>query len=146
MARSRKILIGLALTVLAAGAAVYCWQHFRFQHRPTPPNIHKVGGTILVYEVDTARFPDGVPPANFSMDHLAETLRRRIDPTGEAGVAVRPVGDLRIEISVPRHDKDHKDDLDRVRNLITHIGKLSFLIVADTQDDNQTHAGGPEVL
>src|SRR5580698_4912486 len=84
-------------------------------------NIYKlgtgiVGGTILVYEVDLERTRQRTagmiqqdvgsggkssPSAGLSreeMNQLAMEIQRRIDPTDIKNVAVRPLGNDRIEI------------------------------------------------
>jgi SecD/SecF fusion protein len=131
---------------LAAGIILVGWQIYRRVSNRTPPDtnqertspeIRTGEATLLVYEVDTSRFPNGVPPADFTLHPLIKALQVRIDPTGEAGVVIRPAGELRVEVSVPHRHKDHDRELSRVRDLISHPGKLQFVIVANPDDDRE---------
>ena len=40
--------------------------------------VDLVGGTILVYEVDVDKFPDGKMPENYKPEELAAAIKRRI--------------------------------------------------------------------
>jgi len=60
-----------------------------------------VGGTILVYEVDIDKFPNGQLPDGWDASTLAASLKRRIDPNDLYNVTIRPVGNTRIEIILP---------------------------------------------
>jgi SecD/SecF fusion protein len=64
------------------------------------PGPDLVGGTILVYEVDTTKFPDGRVPPNVGAD-LAAALKRRIDPADLKNITIRPVSNTRVEIVLP---------------------------------------------
>src|SRR4249920_1740087 len=64
------------------------------------------GGTILVYEVDQelskqSRSSDSGSGRAKSDTALAESLKRRIDPTDLLGVVIRPLGETRVEIILP---------------------------------------------
>ena len=95
----RKLLLILAgfavLGVLGVGG-FYAYRNL------TRPTMEKSGGTVLVYEVDVDRFPEGKLPAQFQMEEMAAVLRRRVDATDRTGITVTPVGPLRVEIAVPR--------------------------------------------
>jgi SecD/SecF fusion protein len=64
--------------------------------------VDLVGGTILVYEVDTSKpLPEG-----FKIEELAASLKRRIDPNDLLNVTIRPVPSVagstpRVEIILP---------------------------------------------
>ena len=67
--------------------------------------VDLVGGTILVYEVDTERMdlqqkenPNAKP---FDPAEMAAFLKRRIDPADLYNVTIRPVGKTRFEIILP---------------------------------------------
>lgn len=62
--------------------------------------VDLVGGTILVYEVDATKFPNGEVPAGTGAD-LAAALKRRIDPADLYNITIRPVGNRRVEIILP---------------------------------------------
>src|SRR5438093_1304472 len=59
--------------------------------------VDLVGGTILVYEIDTTR----ELRKGYSKELMAERLKRRIDPNDLYNVTIRPVSDTRVEIILP---------------------------------------------
>jgi SecD/SecF fusion protein len=63
--------------------------------------VDLVGGTILVYEVDETKFPDGKIPQTYKPEELAASLKRRIDPADLYNVTIRPVSSTRVEIILP---------------------------------------------
>jgi SecD/SecF fusion protein len=84
--------------------------------------VDLVGGTILVYEVDESRWPDGVPPQEYSVEKLAAKLKNRIDPADLYNVTIRPIGKTRIEIILPTGGvkyAQHQEDV--WRNLIDEL-------------------------
>jgi SecD/SecF fusion protein len=71
--------------------------------------VDLVGGTILVYEVDTERLAEQqrTNPKKFDSGEMAAFLKRRIDPADIYNVTIRPVGDTRFEIILPTGDAEH---------------------------------------
>jgi preprotein translocase subunit SecD len=130
----RKIVLGLALVALLVVAAVFGWRLYR---QWTRPDMAKVGGTVLVYEVDESRWPEGKKPESYSAEQLAAKLKQRIDPADLYGVTVRPLNDTRVEISLPRRDGDHAEQVQQVKELIARTGALEFRILANTDDDKE---------
>jgi SecD/SecF fusion protein len=67
--------------------------------------VDLVGGTILVYEVDTDRLAeqqkDNPQAKKFDAAEMAAFLKRRIDPADMYNVTIRPVGETRFEIILP---------------------------------------------
>src|SRR5689334_11001036 len=63
--------------------------------------VDLVGGTILVYEVDQSRWPDGVMPADYSVEKLTAKLKQRIDPADLYNVRITALSKTRIEIVLP---------------------------------------------
>ncbi|HEX4591817.1 MAG TPA: hypothetical protein VH120_17905, partial [Gemmataceae bacterium] len=67
--------------------------------------VDLVGGTILVYEVDTERLAeqqkDNPQAKKFDAGEMAAFLKRRIDPADLYNVTIRPVGETRFEIILP---------------------------------------------
>jgi SecD/SecF fusion protein len=67
--------------------------------------VDLVGGTILVYEVDTERLAeqhkDNPQAKPFDAGEMAAFLKRRIDPADLYNVTIRPVGETRFEIILP---------------------------------------------
>jgi preprotein translocase subunit SecD len=94
-----------------------------------PPTVERVGGTVLVYEVDSER-----RPAEYQPQALTDAVKRRLDPSGVSGIAVRPLEKGRIEIQIPRAH-DHEEHVARLKNLLAQTGLLEFRIVANDADD-----------
>ena len=88
------------------------------------------GGTILVYEVKK----DSTASGNVNLDELITALKRRINPQGVEDMAIRKVGNDRIEIVLPKKTTDEVDDIKRK---LTNVGSLEFRILA-----NHKHDGG----
>src|SRR5262245_14747248 len=66
--------------------------------------VDLVGGTILVYEVDTEKLEQESKDPNrkpFDPAEMAAFLKRRIDPADIYNVTIRPVGETRFEIILP---------------------------------------------
>ncbi len=63
--------------------------------------VDLVGGTILVYEVDESRWPNGVVPPDYSVEKLTAKLKQRIDPADLYNVTIRPLSKTRVEIILP---------------------------------------------
>jgi SecD/SecF fusion protein len=98
--------------------------------------VDLAGGTIVVYEVD----PEKKPPEGFKIDQLAERLKRRIDPADLYNVTVRGVAGTRVEVILPFGGTAERrgfsaPEVDRVKELISRVGSLRFLILANTRDD-----------
>ncbi len=88
------------------------------------------GGTILVYEVKKDVNASGA----VNLDELITALKRRINPQGVEDMAIRKVGNDRIEIVLPKKSSDEVDDIKRK---LTNVGSLEFRILA-----NHKHDGG----
>jgi len=101
-------------------------------HRRRPPwlDINKVGGTILVYEVDQPE-----PLTADKSDALPQAIENRVDPDGDLSVTVRLLGKRRVEIVVPRQGNRHGEDVERIKDLIARVGNLEFRILANRHDD-----------
>jgi SecD/SecF fusion protein len=127
--RSRRqtfVLCGTLLALVALGAGLV-WFLFLRTHRP---DIHAVGGTVLVYEIDRSRGDKGA-----DADLLAEALQRRVDEDGLSHVTVRALGKDRVEVQVPRAGDDHAGDVQTVKLLVARVGILEFKILANQHDD-----------
>jgi preprotein translocase subunit SecD len=101
--------------------------------RQKPPKMDDVGGTVLVYEVDTS---DADVQAHYSPQDMADAVLRRLDPKGARGITVRPVEGNRVEIGLPKGAKQ-AEDLQHLKDLLRQVGKLEFRILANTQDDQE---------
>src|SRR5262249_47827424 len=98
-------------------------------------DIAKVGGVLLVYEVDGARAP---ADADSQMDALARAVQRRLDRHERRSIAVRPIGNRRIEIAIPRGREDHAALAADGKTPLPRVGKLEFRMPATTHDDADT--------
>jgi SecD/SecF fusion protein len=103
----RRIIICVLPILLAAavvGRAVYLYEKGRGGFRL---GVDLVGGSILVYEVDTSR------PGSESVDSekLAAALKRRIDPADLYNVTIRPVqgSPPRVEIILPTGGRQQRE-------------------------------------
>jgi SecD/SecF fusion protein len=63
--------------------------------------VDLVGGTILIYEVDVSRLPDGQLPPDWDPRELARRLKARVDPNDLYNVTIRAVSNTRFEIILP---------------------------------------------
>jgi SecD/SecF fusion protein len=105
------------------------------------------GGTILVYEVDQdaskmSRGSDAGGTRAKADTALAESLKRRIDPTDILGVVIRPLGESRVEIILPYGGASEggrtgvsQAEVDKIKLLIREVGSLEFRILANDTDD-----------
>ncbi len=98
------------------------------------------GGTILVYEVDTANLPPG-----FNMDELVSALKKRADPEGVKEIPIRKIGVHRIEIILPQASDAEVED---VKKMLVDVGALEFRILANRKHDEDAipRALGPAGL
>ena len=85
------------------------------------------GGTILVYEVKKDN-----TPANFDLDELITSLKRRINPEGVLDIPIRKLGGDRIEIILP---KASAEEVEEVKAKMTDVGSLEFRILANRKHD-----------
>jgi len=120
-----KKLLALAVSagIIAGGASLY-----RNRHRLFRPDFQRTGGTLLVYEID------GEPPAG-GLDGAVAVLQRRFDPSGALGITVRATDDGEVELAVPAGPR-HDEQVDQVKRIIDRAGRLEFLILARTGDDD----------
>ncbi len=105
------------------------------------------GGTILVYEVDqdASKLSHGgdTRMGRAKADTaLADSLKRRIDPTDILGVVIRPLGESRVEIILPYGSPSeggkegvNQSEVEKIKGLIREVGSLEFRILANDTDD-----------
>jgi SecD/SecF fusion protein len=114
--------------------------------------VDLAGGSYLIYEVDHAYW-DGLSPQareEFSADTLANRLKKRIDPDNRKEVVIRPIRATppRVELILPikptRKDAPASDsggsEIDRIKRLITAVGRLEFRILAHQLNDTDRDA------
>lgn len=116
-------LLVLAGVIAAGGALVYRHRAWFFR-----PDFQQSGGTEVVFAID----PSDTRP--FAMKDLCETLMRRIDPNGVAGVLVEGDGNTQVVVRVPNGSL-HEDTVATAHALAPRQGRLEFLIVANSVDD-----------
>ena len=90
------------------------------------------GGTILVYEVETANLPPG-----FNMDELVSALKKRADPEGVKEIPIRKIGGTRIEIILPQASNE---EVEEVKKMLIDVGALEFRILANRKHDEDAIA------
>ncbi len=113
--------LSIVLVALAAGIVVTVlgW--------PPRMGIDLKGGVILVYEIDSAKQPDG----GVSMDKLVAAVSRRVNPGGQKEVTVRQYGTNQLEVIVPEVDQA---EVEFIKRIVSSAGVLEFRIVANPQD------------
>jgi SecD/SecF fusion protein len=113
--------LSIVLVALAAGILVTAlgW--------PPRMGIDLKGGVILVYEIDSAKQPEG----GVSMDKLVAAVSRRVNPGGQKEVTVRQYGTNQLEVIVPEVDQA---EVEFIKRIVSSAGVLEFRIVANPQD------------
>jgi len=130
-----RILICVVPVLL--GIYVCAWAYYNDKFRL---GVDLVGGTILVYEVDTSKQQGEVKP-----DELAAALKRRIDPADLYNVTIRPIPSEtpRVEIILPTggyasgKQTLNPEQVENIKNLIQQQGRLEFRILANGTDDKE---------
>lgn len=86
--------------------------------------VDLVGGTILIYEVDIDKFPDGKLPPDWNPQELARRLKSRIDPGDLFNITVRVASNTRFEIILPTGGSHQMDALERAwQDLLEEVEK-----------------------
>jgi hypothetical protein len=86
----KKLLLLVVVIALLAGGG---WVAYRWW--TTPPDITRVGGTLVTFET-VGELPEGVTP-----EAVTAAVRARLDPKGKEGITVRMVDARHVEIGVP---------------------------------------------
>ncbi len=114
------VVAGCLLALAAAGVGGYVWYN-----RPgRGPDINKVGGTVLTYEL---------AGEGHDLREMDDGLARLFDPRRVNGIRARAAGDGRVEIVIP----DTGAHAWRVRLIEEALagGGLELIILANRQDD-----------
>lgn len=127
----------ICLVPVLVGIYVCAWATLRDKFRL---GVDLVGGTILIYEVDTSKQQGEVQP-----DELAAALKRRIDPADLYNVTIRPIKSdpPRVEIILPTggyasgRQTLSEEEVTNIQNLIQQQGRLEFRILANPIDDKE---------
>src|SRR3954454_23518456 len=124
---SRRIAICSVLVLLSALVVGRAYVQYARGEGGFRLGVDLVGGTILVYEVDTERLEqqrlDNPTQKPFDPAEMAAFLKRRIDPADLYNVTIRPVGQTRFEIILPTggahqaqlEEQAWKDLIDKVK-------------------------------
>src|SRR5262245_52817898 len=88
------------------------------------------GGTILVYQVDTAKVVGGW--GSDQMDRWVAALSKRTNPAGTYDMTIRAMGGDRIEIVLPAASPQ---EVESIQKRITQLGRLEFRILANDKHD-----------
>jgi SecD/SecF fusion protein len=128
-----RILVCAVPVVLGIAVCAWAYQGDKFRL-----GVDLVGGTILVYEVDSSKQQGEVKP-----DELAAALKRRIDPADLLNVTIRPIASEtpRVEIILPTGGYASgkrtltNEEVENIKNLIQQQGRLEFRILANGTDD-----------
>jgi SecD/SecF fusion protein len=139
-----RILVCLVPAVLGIAVCAWAYQYGKFRL-----GVDLVGGTILVYEVDTSKQQGDV-----NADELASALKRRIDPADLLNVTIRPIKSepARVEIILPTggYASGRKtltnEEVENIKNLIQQQGRLEFRILANSIDDKEAIDRAAEYL
>ena len=86
--------------------------------------IDLVGGTSLLYEIDTTGLDRG-QIGNLSTK-VMEILKERVDPKGQLNLEWRPVGNTRLEIRMPRPPKEAFARRATYNRALEHIEALNI--------------------
>jgi SecD/SecF fusion protein len=127
--------MGLVLLALTIGFAPFINAQIQTGHwlNAIKLGIDLAGGSNMVFEVDhvaaKAAGKDNIDST--VMGQLANRVSRRINAGGTEEITVRPVGNDRIEVIVPRATQE---EVDAIKRRIVDLGSLEFDIVANRYD------------
>jgi SecD/SecF fusion protein len=128
--------IGTVLLAITLGLAPFVYQivqtgEFGSWKNALRWGIDLAGGTNLIYQVETEKAEAEQKDVNLAMEKMVSTISKRINPSGAEEVAVRRVGQDRIEIIIPGADPGVVAEK---KAAMTRIGSLEFGIVANDHD------------
>jgi len=92
------------------------------------PGIDLAGGSVLVYEIDTAGLEEWEKQG--LADRVMEILKARVDPNSQFNLVWRPIGNNRLEIQLPRPPKEAKERRDRYEAALDKVRALNVPRVA----------------
>jgi len=125
--------IGVVLFTAFLGLTPFVWQEaFGGQWTDAMrPGIDLAGGTNLVFQVNFDAAEKEIDDPARVMDQMVGAVARRLDPAGQEQITVRRVGADRIEVIIPRADRDI---VERKKKMMTRLGSLEFAILANQRD------------
>jgi SecD/SecF fusion protein len=98
---SRRLILVLVILLLGTWVVAQAGVRYARGEGGFKLGVDLVGGTILVYEVDTEKLDQQKDQKPFDPIEMAAFLKRRIDPVDLLNVTIRPVGQTRFEIILP---------------------------------------------
>lgn len=101
------------------------------------PGIDLAGGSVLIYEIDTAGMDDREKSG--LAERVMNILKARVDPNSQFNLVWRPIGDNRLEIQMPRPPEVAKERRDRYE---AALAKLRELNVSRTALEQALSASG----
>jgi SecD/SecF fusion protein len=104
-----KIIICLVPILIGVAVVANAFAKYQAGEGGFNLGVDLVGGTILVYEVDQSRWPEGKVPDNYSVEKLAAKLKQRIDPADLYNVRITPLSQTRIEIVLPTGGRKYEE-------------------------------------
>ncbi|HRX85116.1 MAG TPA: protein translocase subunit SecD, partial [Phycisphaerae bacterium] len=87
------------------------------------PGIDLAGGSVLIYEIDTAGMTD--QEKHGLAERVMNILKARVDPNSQFNLVWRPIGDNRLEIQMPRPPKGAKERRDRYEAALNQLRELN---------------------
>jgi SecD/SecF fusion protein len=96
-----RLTICLVPLLISAAVVGVAFKNYRAGEGGFKLGVDLVGGTILVYEVDLDKLPNGKLPERWDPHELARRLKNRIDPTDLYNITVRVANNTRFEIILP---------------------------------------------
>ena len=115
--------------------------------------IDLAGGTNLIYQVDRAKLQEKIEEeleqagddgtvtsgqieeriSGAVMDQMVGAVSRRLNPSGVEEITVRRVGSDRIEVIIPKADRE---TIERKKAEMTRLGSLEFAVLATRRNDD----------
>jgi protein-export membrane protein SecD/preprotein translocase SecF subunit len=107
------------IVVLVAGALLILYP----PKDTLKPGIDLAGGSVLIYEIDTAGLDDREKQG--LAERVMNILKSRVDPNSQFNLVWRPIGDNRLEIQMPRPPAEAKERRDRYEAARDQVRELN---------------------
>src|SRR5271166_3019332 len=120
----RRVMICVIPLLVALAIVVNAFINYQTAGGGFKLGVDLVGGTILIYEVDVDKFPEGKLPGDWNPQLLAARLKSRIDPGDLYNITIRVASNTRFEIILPTGGKYQVEAQEKAwRALVDEIGK-----------------------
>src|SRR5438034_10117233 len=127
---TRRIVLCLVLLLIASWEVTRAGIQYNRDEGGFKLGVDLVGGTILVYEVDTERLKQEQEADKnrkaFDPAEMAAFLKRRIDPADLYNVTIRPVGATRLEIILPTGGKHQSEAEEQIWDHLLEEARKKF--------------------